>query len=198
MSKWSGRYFTKIRGFAIGQRLPPVIAVCFMGKLEGPVLSQQPLLYCRYIDDCCVITCTQSQMDACFRLLNEQLHYIKMRSETPRESWVPSFNTQLKLWNGMVYVKWYRKQSSKNIVSHARSAQPVTVKRAVIRNMFETAIEVCSGEAERQQYENLAPIIASENGHVSREKQHLEFVIGAKAKNAMKNFLFASSSFRIR
>ncbi|EYC21311.1 hypothetical protein Y032_0019g3745 [Ancylostoma ceylanicum] len=178
--KWSGRYFSQIRGLAMGQRLAPVLAICYMSKIEGPVLSRQPLLYCRYIDDCCVITSTQSEMDECFRLLNEQSQYIKLARETPHEGWLPFLNTQLKISNGMVHVKWYRKESCKNIVIHARSAHPMTVKRAVIRNMFKTAVEVSSGEAERQESTRLASVIARENGYFSRGQQHRRARTGSK------------------
>ena len=34
--KWSGRYFSQIRGLAMGQRLAPILAVCFMSKVEEP------------------------------------------------------------------------------------------------------------------------------------------------------------------
>ncbi|EYC22539.1 hypothetical protein Y032_0017g3411 [Ancylostoma ceylanicum] len=182
--KWSGRYFSQIRGLAMGQRLAPVLAICFMSKIEEPVLARIPLLYCRYIDDCCVITSTQSEMDECFRILNEQSQYIRLTRETPRKGWLPFLNTQLRLSNGMVQVKWFRKESSKNIILHARSAHPVPVKRAVIRNMFKTAIEVCSGEAERQESKSLASIIMRENGYVSQKQQQ------RKTTNARKTHAY--------
>ncbi|EYB97498.1 hypothetical protein Y032_0140g2179 [Ancylostoma ceylanicum] len=42
--KWSGKYFFQIRGLAMKQRLAPVPAICFMSKMEQPVLKRQPLL----------------------------------------------------------------------------------------------------------------------------------------------------------
>ncbi|EYB97637.1 hypothetical protein Y032_0139g2134 [Ancylostoma ceylanicum] len=81
--KWSGKYFSQIRGLAMGQRLAPVLAICFMGRIGEPLPLRRPLLYCRYIDDCCVIASTQSEMDECFRLLNEQSQHIKLTRETP-------------------------------------------------------------------------------------------------------------------
>ncbi|EYC30490.1 hypothetical protein Y032_0005g2676 [Ancylostoma ceylanicum] len=76
----------------------------------------------------------------------------------------------------MVQVKWYRKESSKNIILHAKSAHPTAVKRAVIRNMFKTATEVCSGEEERQESKRLASGIMHENGYVSQRYQQLRKV----------------------
>ena len=163
--KWSGNYFSQTRGLAMGQRLAPVLAVCFMSKIEEPVLSRQPLLYCRYIDDCCVITSTQSEMDACFRLLNQQSQYISFTREKPRDGWLPFLNTQLMVANDMVRIKWYRKESCKNIILHARSAHPSAVKHAIVRNMFKTAANVSSGVVERQESLKMAKQIAVANGY---------------------------------
>ncbi|EYB98524.1 hypothetical protein Y032_0130g1519 [Ancylostoma ceylanicum] len=103
---------TLIRGLAMGQRLAPVLAIRFMSKIEEPVFARLPLLYCRYIDDCIVITSTQSEMDECFRIFNEQSQYTTLSREIHLDDWLPSLNTQLELCKGMVHVKWYRKESS--------------------------------------------------------------------------------------
>lgn len=86
--KWSGSYYSQVRGLAMGQRLAPVPAVCFMSRVEQPVLDRSPLMYCRYIDDCCIVTSTQSEMDECFRLMNEQSQYIRLTRETPNNGWL--------------------------------------------------------------------------------------------------------------
>ncbi|VDO83674.1 unnamed protein product [Heligmosomoides polygyrus] len=54
----------------MGQRLAPGLAICFMSKIERPVIERLPIMYCRYIDDCCVVTATQSEMDELFTILN--------------------------------------------------------------------------------------------------------------------------------
>ena len=114
--RWSGTYYAQIRGLAMGQRLAPVLAICFMSKIEEPVLARMPLMYCRYIDDCCIFTSTQSEMDKCFEILNQQSQYIKLTRETPHDGWLPYLNAQVRLSNGIVSMKWYRKDSSKNIL----------------------------------------------------------------------------------
>ncbi|EYC04549.1 hypothetical protein Y032_0087g2074 [Ancylostoma ceylanicum] len=169
--KWSGTYFSQKRGLAMGQRLAPVLAICFMSKIEEPVLSRFPLMYCRYIDDCCIVTSTQDEMDECFRILNQQSQYIRLTRETPREGWLPYLNTQLKVSNGVVHVKWYRKESSKNIIVHASSAHPAAVKRAVAGNMIKTAIKFSSGDAERQESLKQASDILRSNGYQARAKR---------------------------
>ncbi|EYC30445.1 hypothetical protein Y032_0005g2653 [Ancylostoma ceylanicum] len=151
----------------MGQRLAPVLAICFMSKIEEPVLSRCPLMYCRYIDDCCIVTSTQSEMDECFTILNQQSQYISFTREKPCDGWLPYLNTQLMLANGTLHVKWYRKESSKNIILHARFAHPTTVKRAIVRNVFKTALEVSSGASERQESLRIANEIMSGNGYSS-------------------------------
>ena len=79
-----------------------------------------------------------------------------------------------------VRVKWYRKESNKNIILHAKSSHPTAMKRAIIRNMFKTAAEVCSGEDERQQSLELAAKIARTNGYQQRPKRTRRTVMGAR------------------
>uniref|UniRef100_A0A7I4YVD9 Reverse transcriptase domain-containing protein n=1 Tax=Haemonchus contortus TaxID=6289 RepID=A0A7I4YVD9_HAECO len=90
-----------------------------MGSVEEPVLERHPLMYCRYIDDCSIITSTQFEIDECFRIMNEQSQYIKLTREVPRDGWLPYLNTQVKVSSGVVSVKWYRKATSKNILVRA-------------------------------------------------------------------------------
>ncbi|VDP10428.1 unnamed protein product [Heligmosomoides polygyrus] len=85
-AKWSGNYFSQRRGLAMGQRLAPTLAICFMSKIERPALERLPIMYCRYIDGCCIITASQSDMDELFAILNTQSQYIKFTRETPSEA----------------------------------------------------------------------------------------------------------------
>ncbi|VDL72529.1 unnamed protein product [Nippostrongylus brasiliensis] len=163
--RWSGNYYSQIRGLAMGQRLAPVLAICFMSRIEEPVLARRPLLYCRYVDDCFVVTSTQSEMDECFRIMNEQSQHIKLTREVPKNGWLPFLNTQVKASKGVFDVKWYRKESCKNILIHATSAHPMTTKRAIIRSMFRTAVSVCTSDVARQESIRTASVIAKQNGY---------------------------------
>ena len=49
--KCSGTYYCQIRGLVMGQRLAPILPICYMSNIEEPVLSRKLLLYCRHIDD---------------------------------------------------------------------------------------------------------------------------------------------------
>ena len=193
--RWSGTYYAQLRGLAMGQRLAPVLAICFMSRIERPVLSRNPLMYCRYIDDCCIVTSTQSEMDECFRILNQQSQYISLTREKPRDGWLPYLNTQLMLANGSVHVKWYRKESCKNIILHAQSSHPTAVKRAIISNLYRTAAEVCSGDRERSESLGLANEIVAANGYPLqrrrlRKDREKEFVVtvGIRSLSAYRLF----------
>ncbi|EYB87797.1 hypothetical protein Y032_0257g408 [Ancylostoma ceylanicum] len=197
--KWSGTYYSQLRGLAMGQRLAPVLAICFMSRIEQPVLARMPLMYCRYIDDCCIVTSTQSEMDECFEVLNQQSQYIRLTRESPHNGWLPYLNTQVKLSKGIVTIKWYRKETSKNILIHASSAHPAAMKRAVIRNMFKTAVEVCTGEVERCESRKIAAQIAISNGYSAsqrRFKPHVESSNQFQREHKLPLFLpFISDKF---
>ncbi|EYB81532.1 hypothetical protein Y032_0380g336 [Ancylostoma ceylanicum] len=79
-------------------------------------------------------------MDESFRIVNQQSQYIKLTREKPLDG-------------------------CKNILIHARSAHPIVMKRAVIRNMFKTAVELCTGDDEPKESRKLASVIAGANGY---------------------------------
>ena len=165
--RWSGKYFAQVRGLAMGQRLAPSLAIAFMSKIEAPVLDLRPQLYCRYIDDCFVICSTQEEMDKCFDLLNRQSEYIKFIREKPRDNWLPFLNVQINLNQSGYITKWYRKPSNKNTLVHYLSSHPSHTKRALLRNMFQTAKNVCTGRKEKEESITLARNIAITNGYES-------------------------------
>ncbi|KAK6753599.1 hypothetical protein RB195_012906 [Necator americanus] len=83
--RWSGQYYRQLRGLAIGQRLAPTLAIVFVAKIGKPIIDRKPLLYYRYIDDCCVVCSRQAELDTCFNLLNQQCPHIKFKGETDRQ-----------------------------------------------------------------------------------------------------------------
>ncbi|EYC38219.1 hypothetical protein Y032_0732g1913 [Ancylostoma ceylanicum] len=93
--RWSGHYYKQIRGLAMGQRLAPTLAIAFMSKVEQPILERKPLLYCRYIDDCCIVCPTQCELDTRFNLLNQQSPNIKFTRDKPEKEWLPFLNGYL-------------------------------------------------------------------------------------------------------
>lgn len=163
--KWAGQYFKQIRGLAMGQRLAPALAVAFMSKIEAPVLLRYPSVYCRYIDDCFIACSTQSEVDTCFKVLNEQSQHIRLTREQPTEGWLAFLNVQVRLRQGSFETRWYRKPSSKNIVVHFLSAHPSSMKRAVINNMVRTAINVSSDNEHKAASREKAYNIAYANGY---------------------------------
>ena len=109
-------------------------------------------------------------MDECFEILNNQSQYISLTREKPHDGWLPYLNTQLMFENGAMHVKWYRKQSSKNIILHAQSAHPIAMKHAIIRNMYRTTIRVSSGEIEQKESLRLATQIVTDNLYLARRR----------------------------
>ncbi|KAK6735385.1 hypothetical protein RB195_018537 [Necator americanus] len=162
--RWAGNYYRQVRGLAMGQRLAPTLAIAFMSKIEQRILERKPFLYCRYIDDCCIICPTQDEMDTCFELLNQQSPYIRFTREKPKENWLSFLNVEIQWSNGEWKTRWFRKPSSKNILVHCLSAHPWKTKKSVVKNMFRTAVRVTSDVQERIDAINLAQRIANSNG----------------------------------
>uniref|UniRef100_A0A7I4YFE8 Reverse transcriptase domain-containing protein n=2 Tax=Haemonchus contortus TaxID=6289 RepID=A0A7I4YFE8_HAECO len=162
--KWAGEYFSQVRGLAMGQRLAPVLAVCFMGRIEEPFLERHTLMYCSTLN------------------LLEKYHVTDgSLISTPKS----------KCSSGVVSVKWYRKTSSRNILLHATSAHPQAVKRAVVNNMLRTATSVCTGEAERHESRRLASEIAAANGYTVSQvcgKCHISRKTEISARKALEAF----------
>ncbi|KAK6728707.1 hypothetical protein RB195_006009 [Necator americanus] len=71
----------------MGQRLAPALAIVFMAKIEKPIIDRKPLLYYRYVDDCCVVYSTQAELDTCCNPLNQQCPHIKFTRERPIDNW---------------------------------------------------------------------------------------------------------------
>ncbi|KAK6740943.1 hypothetical protein RB195_009036 [Necator americanus] len=163
--RWSGQYYRQLRGLAMGQRLAPTLAIVFMAKIEKPIIDRKPLLYYRYIDDCCVVCSTQAELDACFNLLNQQCPHIKFTRERPIDNWLAFLNVHIYLRNGICKTKWYRKPSSKNILIHYLSAHPSKMKKSVIGNMYRTAARVSSSSQEKAWSINVAHKVAMSNGY---------------------------------
>ncbi|VDL82279.1 unnamed protein product [Nippostrongylus brasiliensis] len=142
--RWSNNYYKQVSELAMGQRLAPVLAIAFMSKIETPVLEREPLLYCRYIDDCFIVCATQNEMDLCFELLNNQAESIKLTREKPTGRWLPYLNVQ-------------------------RFSHPSQTKRAVVKNMFRTAAMVSSNSDLKTKSWQMANRIAIENGYPDQD-----------------------------
>ncbi|XGW34825.1 hypothetical protein V3C99_018674 [Haemonchus contortus] len=110
-------------------------------------------------------------MGVLVEILNRVSQYIRFTREVPHEDWLPYLNTQIKISGGRCRVKWYRKNSSKNISNQAESTHPEAVKRAVVRNMYKTAPGVRTGEVEREESRKLACEIADSNGYRTQHRR---------------------------
>lgn len=76
----------------MGQRPAPLLAVCFMIKIERTLLESLPLMYCSCIDDRCIMTLAQFEMDILCSPISSQSRF-------------RCHNTQIKVSHGVVSVK---------------------------------------------------------------------------------------------
>lgn len=107
-------------------------------------------------------------------ILDTQSQNIKFTREILSQGWLSYFSTRDRVSNSEFNVKLCRKSRSKNMV-HVKSAHPMTVKRAVLRNIYRTVEGVCTGQEEREESCILFPLRpafqkADLNGNVPRQR----------------------------
>lgn len=96
--------------------MAPVLAICFMSRMEEPVLARTPLMYCEYVDccsDCCTTASTHSESDECFQLLSRLSPHIRF-TRNSKERLASYLNTWIKVPKGTFSLKWFLKARSKN------------------------------------------------------------------------------------
>lgn len=164
--QFDGKYYTQKRGLAMGSRLAPVLAVIYMSALETPSRSIPTLLFKRYIDDYLVVAESEENLDRIFRSLNTQSPHIRLTREKPNPlgGWLPFLNIELRIENGTVETRWYRKPANHNLMVHQKSHHPWKVKRNLVNTTVNTAIQ-CSTSSQKVYSKNLAEKVLSTNGY---------------------------------
>ena len=181
--QWSGQYYEQILGLAMGNRMAPICAIAFMHKIETNVfLTIKPLFYVRYIDDTFIITGTSQELEQIFELFNNQNKNIKLTQEKPTSSGLPFLDTKISIENNTFKSIWYRKPTNKNILLHAKSAHPSSMKYNVIVNMRKTAENNSLTTEAKLESKQLVNLIAKENGYhkvsFKKPKTNLNFKQG--------------------
>uniref|UniRef100_A0A7I4YDC7 GIY-YIG domain-containing protein n=1 Tax=Haemonchus contortus TaxID=6289 RepID=A0A7I4YDC7_HAECO len=149
----------------MGYRIAPVLAVIFLDHIEKSSLTSAILFYKRYIDDVFVIGTTEEDLVETLKRLNSHDANIAFTRKDPgRDGFLPFLNTKVRISEGYKEHLWYRKSASSNILLHSRSAHPVYM------NMYRTAVEVCTGNEEREESRRLALQIANLNGYTTRQQ----------------------------
>lgn len=117
-------------------------SICFTSRIQRPVIVRLPIMYCRYIVDFCVVTISYNSSVRNGWAVQRFQHTITVHKvhKFRRESWLSFLSTRITVTSGQYSVQRYRKESSKNVIIHTRSAHPSAVKPAVLHKVFRTAV----------------------------------------------------------
>ncbi|EYC12226.1 hypothetical protein Y032_0048g1675 [Ancylostoma ceylanicum] len=149
----------------MGMRIAPLLAIIYLDHIEKASLTKGIILYKRFIDDVFVIGSSYTELTTTLANLNSQDVNIKFTVEEPsRDGFLPFLNTKVRICNGTTDIRWYRKESSKNIILHSRSAHPTYMKVNVVRNLIKTSERIAAGVSETD--ETIQRIL-SDNGYSS-------------------------------
>ena len=138
-----------------------------MNKIKRRCIDRDLILYKRYIDDILVIAKSQRALDETFTRLH--VDAIKLSREKPNnEGWLPFLNVDVRILEGRLETKWYRKAMKKDLIIRRDSAHPVRTKMQAARNMIYTAVDVSSAQY-KEEARQTALGIARKNGYGEKE-----------------------------
>ena len=162
--RFNNTYYRQRRGLAMGNRLAPLLAVLFMDYIESQSLFCNPILYCRYIDDCFVVAHSADQFQMLLDSLNNRDLYITLTSELPNNGWLPFLNVEVGVCNGKFVTRWYRKPSCMNILLNKNSHHPPGIKNNMVTQTLKTSNEL-SSSTYKTYSEELARKVLRINGY---------------------------------
>ena len=150
----------------MGNRLAPLLAIAYMDRIERNSIDRDVILYKRYIDDILIIARSQESLTKVFECLHRDA--IRLTRESPNsDGWLAFLNLAIRIREGSIETKWYRKLSRKNIIINCKSAHPYRVKVQTIRNMIYTAKDVSSSQF-KEESRNRALELAYSNGYTEK------------------------------
>ena len=162
--------YKQVKGVAMGNRLAPVIAILYMHHVEKIALEKsekKPKLYLRYIDDVfCIWNDGSDSLQDFHDCLNSADDNIKFTIENPSETgWLPFLRFHLKVNNGILERKVYRKTACKDIYLSKDSHHPREVKENTIINEFKNIDKICSNEDHYKESSNIFKSILIQNNY---------------------------------
>ncbi|EYB96537.1 hypothetical protein Y032_0149g2693 [Ancylostoma ceylanicum] len=164
--RFDNNFFMQKRGLAMGIRIAPLLAIVYLDYIERTSLTAGILFYKRYIDDVFVIGTTPSELATTLANLNCKDVHIKFNIEEPdKEGFLSFLNTRVRICKGEKEIRWYKKEPSKNILLHSRSAHPLHMKVNVVRNLKTTSRRIST---ESSECDEKIKNILFENGYTTR------------------------------
>ena len=154
----------------MGLSLSVILANAYMEGLEGKLLTASPLkpaIWRRYVDDTWVLW--QHGDDALAEFLDRMNNIhdsIKFTMETETDGKIPFLDVLVtRNASGGLDTEVYRKAIASNAYIPASSNHAQSIKRGIIKNMYDRARNVCSNASARHKEEKTLQDIFALNGY---------------------------------
>ena len=130
---WRRNFYQQLRGFAMGNRLAPILAILYMDRIEIQAIYSDLSLsisFCyRYIDD--FISSASNHEEAVFihNKLNSQDLAIRFEIElSDDDRFLPFLNTKIIVnESGIIEARWYTKPANNGLMLNEKSHHPENI-----------------------------------------------------------------------
>ena len=158
--------YSQIDGVAMGSPLGPTLANIFIGYLESKIaddLSSQ-VVYIRYVDDCLVISKTESENEDIFQKLNSLHKKISFTKEVEENNQLPFLDILIIKDKTSFLTNVYRKTTFTGQYLHYQSFCSKKRKVNLIKTLYHRAYRICSKELLHSEVERIKEILIK-NGY---------------------------------
>ena len=152
--QFNGEYFKQNDGVPMGSPIAPVLAEIFLQNLEHhkfiPAFNQLKInKYWRFVDDGLLLVDNESKIEEIKQLLNSLHPKIKFTFEIEENQTMHFLDINLQRTERNFITSIYRKPCHPLLFHNWNSNIAIKYKIAVIRNLYNPALWICSNEIER-------------------------------------------------
>ena len=146
--RFNNLMYRQTDGVAMGSPLGPLLADCFMAKLETYILKptiDQFTIYKRYMDDIFIITEEKSDHSYLLKIFNDSNSSVKFTVEEETNAALPFLDVLVsKRSDGTLQRTVYRKPTWNGQLTNFHSWCPLKYKRNLIRTLCSRARRICT------------------------------------------------------
>ena len=153
---YNTRLYRQLVGLFMGCKPSPLAAISrmFVYERKSIYLDQHLTFYGRYVDDAGSFARTREEAEQFVSTIAEQDPdgLLKWEVDFPSEGeWTPFLDAEIRVVDGTVQHRFYRKPQKKPITLHHDSHHSTATKIATVRNFYRTA-KLCSSSPENEEH----------------------------------------------
>ena len=163
---FNGEVYQQIDGLSMGSPLAPLLANWFVSNLETDLLQKQdePIMYCRYVDDIFSIFSNDKQANEFKQRLNNVHKDLIFTMETSTSNQLPFLDIKIGIKENRFTTSIYTKPSNTNVVLNFDSCTPQSWKKNLIKYLFIRNERLVSKEFQRNELIKIKELL-SKNGY---------------------------------